>query len=184
MPNDPFNLVAMTVRLQPEASEALIKLAKSQGQEPADYAGDVLVRHLLRSIEEVSPLTSRRLMAEIEIKGRAIALARRLSPQLAFDPNVTLKVFQSIRTDEELCALYQTAINDRPPNAPPRTPNDRGNPIKARINRTIGAAIKTAVNATPKTVSGNPIKVQVSNEFIFSYTQLDPHPSAILAIDE
>jgi hypothetical protein len=42
----------------------------------------------------------------------------------------------------------------------------------------LGAAIKTAIGATTaKTTNGNPIKVQVSNEFIFSYSLLEP-PSA------
>ena len=87
---------------------------------------------------------------------------------------MTLKVFQALRTDENLRRLYLRAIGDRPG-------NERGNPIKARINRTFGAAIKTAVRATPKkTADGNPVKVQVSNEFIFSYTQLEPPPGAKL----
>jgi hypothetical protein len=174
MSNNSSNLVQMTVRLQPEVAEALYALAKREGQESADYASDIILRHVLPAIEQANQPASQRLGAEVELKTKAIALARRLSPSDAFDPSVTLKVFQAIRTDDDLRQLYVLAINDRPPGLPTRKPNDRGNPIKARINRTLGAAIKTAVDGAPKTVDGNPVKVQVSNEFIFSYTLLDP----------
>jgi hypothetical protein len=168
------NLVAMTVRLEPVVSAALKRAAEREGQEIADFAARVLIEHVMASIEHINPAAAQRLQAEIEVKIRAIALAQRLSPEHAFDSNVTLKVFQAIRTQDELRRLYLRAIGDR-------QGNERGNPIKARINRTLGAAIKTAVRATPKTIDGNPLKVQVSNEFIFSYTPLDPPPGAKLA---
>ncbi len=167
------NLVAMTIRLEPVVGDALRRAAEREGQEIADFAARVLIEHVLPLIEQTSRPTARRLRAEIEVKARAIALAQQLSPEHAFDPNVTLKVFQAIRTQDELLRLYLQAIGDR-------QGNERGNPIKARINRTLGAAIKTAVRATPMTVDGNPVKVQVSNEFIFSYTQLEPPPGAKL----
>lgn len=167
-------LVAMTVRLEPVVSDALRRAAEREGQEVADFAARVLIEHVLPLIDEISPSAARRLRAEVEVKARAIALAQRLSPEDSFDPNVTLKVFQAIRIRDELRHLYLQAIGDR-------QGNERGNPIKARINRTLGAAIKTAVRGTPKTVDGNPVKVQVSNEFIFSYTQLEPPPGAKLA---
>ena len=169
------NLVAMTIRLEPVVGDALKRAAERVGQEVADYAARVLIEHVLPFIEQISPLSARRLEAEIEIKAQAIGLAKQLSPEHAFDPNVTLKVFQAIRTRDELRRLYLRAIGDR-------QGDERGNPVKARINRTLGAAIKTAVRATPKTIDGNPIKVQVSNEFIFSYTQLEPPPDAKLAM--
>jgi hypothetical protein len=166
----------MTIRLEPVVNQALARLAERAGLELADYAAGVLTEHALAVVEEISPSAARRLRAEIEVKAKAIALAQQLSPRHAFDPNVTLKVFQAIRTENELRGLYLRAIGDRPG-------DERGNPIKARINRGLGAAIKTAVRATPKTVDGNPVKVQVSNEFIFSYTQLDPPPGAKLATE-
>ena len=163
----------MTIRLEPVVGDALKRAAEREGQEVADYAARVLIEHVLPFIEQISPLSARRLEAEIEIKARAIGLAKQLSPEHAFDPNVTLKVFQAIRTRDELRRLYLRAIGDR-------MGDERGNPVKARINRTLGAAIKTAVRAMPKTIA--PIKVQVSNEFIFSYTQLEPPPDAELAM--
>jgi hypothetical protein len=168
------NLVAMTIRLEPVVGDALKRAAEREGQEVADYAARVLIEHVLPLIEQSNPPSARRLQAEIEVKARAIALAKQLSPEQAFDPNVTLKVFQAIREEDELRQLYIRAIGDRPS-------DERGNPIKARVNRTLGAAIKTAVRAMPKTIDGNPMKVQVSNEFIFSYTQLEPPPGAKLA---
>ena len=84
-----------------------------------------------------------------------------------FDAHITLKTFQHIRKDEELAPLYIRAIGGRPG-------EDRGNPIKARINRNLGAAIKTAVDAVPQTANGHPLKAQVSGEFIITYTLLSP----------
>jgi hypothetical protein len=164
----------MTIRLEHVVSQALARSAEREGQELADYAAGVLIEHVMAAIEEISPSTARRLQAEMEIKARAIALAQQLSPEHAFDPSVTLKVFRAIRTEDDLRRLYLRAIGDRPG-------NERGNSIKARINRTLGAAIKTAIRGTPKTIDGNPVKVQVSNEFIFSYTQIEPPPGAKLA---
>lgn len=168
------NLIQMTVRLEPAVCEALAIAAEQEGQEVADYAASVLTENVLSVVAKINPPVAKRLQAEAEVKVKVITLAQKLSPEHAFDPDVTLKVFQALRTDENLRRLYLRAIGDRPG-------NERGNPIKARINRTFGAAIKTAVRATPKkTADGNPVKVQVSNEFIFSYTQLEPPPGAKL----
>jgi hypothetical protein len=169
-----LNLVPMTVRLEPAVGQALAAMAEQKGQEVADYAAGVLTEHVLPMIEKSDPAAAKRLQAEQEMKAEAIDLAKKLSPARGFDPNVTLKVFQAIRTDDKLRRLYLRAIGDRPG-------NERGNPIKARINRSLGAAIKTAVNATPETINGNPVKVQVTGEFIFSYTLLAPPPGAKLA---
>jgi hypothetical protein len=80
---------------------------------------------------------------------------------MGFRPN------KRIRTaDEKLQTLYLRAIGDRPG-------DERGNPIKARINRSLVAAIKTAVGAVPQTANGNPLKAQVTGEFILSYTPLE-----------
>jgi hypothetical protein len=81
---------------------------------------------------------------------------------------MTLKVFQAIHTRDELRRLYFRMIGDR-------QGDERGNSIKARINRTPEerATIKTAVRGTPKTIDGNPIKVRISNEFTF-YLRLTP----------
>jgi hypothetical protein len=168
------NQIAMTVRLEPAVSEALAIVAEQEGQEVADYAATVLTENVLSVVKKLNPSIAKRLQAEAEVKAKAIALAQKLSPEHAFDPNVTLKVFQAIRTDEDLRRLYLRAVGDRPG-------DERGRPPKPRVHRTFGAAIKTAVRATPKTIGGNPVKVQVSNEFIFSYTLLEPPPGAKLA---
>lgn len=160
-------LIPMTIRLEPAAAHALGVKAARAGHEPADYAAGLITEALLDVIREGSQAVAQRLQAELEIKACAIALARQLSPPGAFDPNVTLKVFQTIRTDERLNRLYLRAIGDRPG-------DERGNPIKARINRSLGAIVKTAVQAEVETIGTSPVKVQVSGEFIFSYTLLKP----------
>ena len=64
-------------------------------------------------------------------------------PPDAFDPNVTLKIFREFRTDAELRRLYERAIGDRPG-------NERGNALKAKLNRSLGALSKAAVGAEVK----------------------------------
>jgi hypothetical protein len=159
----------MTVRLEPVVSEALANKAQSKGQEVADYAADLLTNHVLGDVRKIDPSVGKRLTAEIEVKAKAIAMARRITKR-RFDPNVTLKVFQEIKTDGDLRSLYRRAIGGGPG-------DERGNHVKARINRSLGAAIKTAIGATPVKTNGKPVKVQVSGEYIFSYTLLDAPPT-------
>jgi len=159
------NLFQMTIRVEPVVHKALEKVAGQRGQEPADYAADVLTQHFLTDLDEA---TADRLRAELDLKKAVIERARELSPKSDFDPDVTLKVFQWIKADPELRSLYERAIGGRPGDA-------RGNHIKARVNRTLGATIKRAVDAASQTMDGGPAKVQVSGEFIFSYTMLEPN---------
>lgn len=163
----------MTVRLEPAAAAALAIMARRAGQEAADYAAGVLTRNVLDVIQETDQATATRLQAEMEIKSRAIALAQKLSPESVFDPNVTLKVFQAIRIDPQLRTTYLRAVASE-------TGAERGNPIKSRINRALGAAIRTAVKADPEISAGNPVKVQISGELIFSYTRLKRADGSIL----
>jgi hypothetical protein len=165
MMNATGTLIPLTIRLEPVVSDALATAAQHEGQEVADFAADILTKHVLSEVHKIDASVGKRLTAEIEIKARAIETARRIAKP--FDPSVTLKVFQAIRSDDDLRALYICAIGGG-------TGYERGNHIKARINRTLGAAIKTAVGANSRTIDGNRVKVQVSNELIFSYTELEP----------
>ncbi len=160
-------LLPLTVRLETVVADALRFKAASAGQEAADYAASLLTEGLMDVIRAADAGAARRLQAELEIKARAIMLARQFSPADRFDPNVTLKVFQAIRHSGDLNEIYIRAIGGKPG-------NERGNPIKARINRSLGAIVKTAVQADVETIGDNPVKVQVSGEFIFSYTLLKP----------
>jgi hypothetical protein len=158
-------LSPMTIRLESAVSCALTERARKAGQEVADYAADVLAREVMPELQEISPDAAKRVQAELELKRAAIKFAVDETQRCGFDSDITLKTFQHIRTNERLCALYLRAIGNRPG-------DERGNPIKARINRNFGAAIKTAVGAVPQTANGNPLKAQVTGEFIFSYTRL------------
>jgi hypothetical protein len=160
------NLIQLTIRLEPVVRDALAQAARENGQEAADYTAEVLTKHVL-DVGEVAPFVAARLRAEIEVKAWAIEKAREITEK-DFDPHVTLKVFEAIDGDEDdIRAKYCEAIGGGDPYA-------RGNRIKARINRALGAAIKTAVDANSKTIDGDPEKVQVSNKLIFSYTVLEP----------
>lgn len=163
------NLVAMTIRLESAVSRALASQAGKAGQEVADYAGDLISKAVMAELEEFEPEDAKRIQAELEVKTAAIKFAV-AHCEKDFDPHVTLKTFQHIKSDERLNPIYLRAIGNRPG-------DERRNPIKARINRTLGAAIKTAVGAVPQTVHGNAVKVQVSGEFIQSYTPFDPGPA-------
>lgn len=161
-------LIPMTVRLEFAVSKALAAKAGKDGQEVADYAAGVLTKDVLPELEQLSPDAAKRVQAELELKTRVIAFAVD-HVRDEFDPHITLKVFQHIKADEKLRTLYLRAIGDRPV-------DERRNPIKSRINRSFGAAIKTAVGAVPQTANGNPLKAQVTGEFILSYTPLEPAP--------
>lgn len=159
------NLVPMTVRLEGVAAEALASKAKDSGQETADYAADVLTLHV---VNDLHPSDASRVQAELELKKLAIAYAKERTAETFYE-DITFKVFVHIRDDGDLRALYQRAIGGG-------LGTERGNHIKARINRTLGAAIKTVVGAIPKTVNGTVLKGQVpSGEFIRSYTLLEPN---------
>jgi hypothetical protein len=160
------NLIPMTVRLDGVVNGALALKAKASGQEIADYAADVLTRDV---IDRLKPTDAERIRAELELKTEAIKYAREQTAK-KFDEHVTLKVFQHIRETPELCALYVRAIGGA-------SPYVRGNQIQARINRTLGAAIKIAVDARRKTLNGSVLKAQVTREFILGYTVLELDPS-------
>jgi len=157
------NLIPMTIRLEGGVAEALAAKANASGQEIADYAADVLTRDVL---DDLPPSIAARVQAELELKKAAIDFAKDETDK-EFDEGITLKVFQHIRTEPHLSELYKRAIGGK-------DGFDRGNPIKARINRTFGAAIKTTAGAIPKTINGNVLKAQVTGEFIQSYTLLEP----------
>jgi hypothetical protein len=160
-------LIPTTVRLEAEVSAALAARARMSGQETADYAADLISSAVLPDVKRHHPKIAERINAEMHIKGAAVKLAcafvKNDGTRDHFD--VTLRVFQRIRMNEKLDQLYRCAIGGR-------KPTERGNGFKADLNRAIGAAIKTAVEATPRMKNGKPDKVQVANEYIFSFTPL------------
>jgi hypothetical protein len=159
------NLIPITVRIEPAVFTALCAAASAKGQEIADFASDRLTEDLLSEIRKFDPAAGKRLAAEIKVKAKAIEIARQINEQ-GFDPDVTIKVFQRIKGDPTLYGLYLQATGSH-------SGLERGNHAKARLNRNLGAAIKTAIGAKPaKTANGDRIKVQVVGELIFSYTRL------------
>jgi hypothetical protein len=159
------NHVPMTIRVAPPVGEALARKAALRGMETADYAAELVTAGVMDEVDKTDPDAARRLTAEIEIKAKAIAIARRLVAE-KFDPDVTLRVFREIAADPALKDLYSRAVGGL-------LIDERGNAVKARINRTLGAAIKTSVGASPSMKNGAPEKIQVGpGEFIFTYTRL------------
>lgn len=162
------NHVPMTIRIAPPVGEALTRKAALLGMETADYAAELVTAGVMDEVGKTDPDAARRLGAEIKIKAKAIAIARRLVAE-KFDPDVTLRVFREIAADPALKDQYSNAVGGL-------TIGERGNAVKARINRTLGAAIKTAVGASPSMKDGAPEKIQVGpGELIFTYTRLVGH---------
>jgi hypothetical protein len=122
-------------------------------------------------LDELDHDERERLDAELEVKDAAIEFAKDQTKQNGFAPDITLQVFRHIRQKDALRECYSRAIGNRPG-------DDRGNWTKARINRAIGASVKAALAAASQTMGGNPLKVQVTGEFIRSYTPLEPGKGA------
>lgn len=163
-----------TIRLPLAVAVAVVREAKECGFEEADYLAHLIAQAVTPTLHNINPDAAKQVEAEAAIKVKAIDLARQLcpagAPAAAF-ADVTLRVFQRIRTDPALQSIYLQAIGNRPG-------DERGNPLKARLNRTLGASIKTAVDGRPQKVGGNPVKIQVSGEYIFSFTPLEPSSDA------
>jgi hypothetical protein len=162
-------LVQMTIRLEAPVNAALARQAASAGQETADYVADLLAGAVIEDLKMTAPAEAKRLQSELELKAKVRMDALDFTKS-GFDPDVTLKVFQRIRTDESRRDLYVRAIGGG-------LPDERGNQTKARINRNLGSMIKTVVGGVPEmTDDRNVVKVQVSNEYILSYTRLARGP--------
>jgi len=158
-------MTQISVRLHEGVLRALTAEAARRGFEVADFAQMVLQEHIAPALEDRD--LAERLVAEAEIKEAAARLAREFSPANAFDPHVTLKVFQCIRERPNLLRAYLKAIGGG-------TGYERGNHRKARLNRAIGSTVRTAVGASSTANTGNVMSVTVSGELCFSYTVLHP----------
>lgn len=151
------------IRLTPPVSEGLGRLADAAAMQTSDYIVDVLARHCIEN-KAPPPEEAVQIEAEIELKEEARQVARRTCAD-TFDEHVILKVFQAFRTDDRLRKIYETAIGG--------DPFARGNPAQARINRTLGILIRNAIDGEAmNTENGDKLNVQVSREFIKSYSPL------------
>jgi hypothetical protein len=171
MPRDPVSNLPnqLTIRFDDPLAAALAFKAAAAGQDPVDFVTDLVTRTVRDAMQDKE--AARRVDARLALKAKVVALARRLSPPEAFDPDVTLKVFQAIRNDPELLGLYTTAAGG--------DITLRGqNTAKAILNRELGGLVKSAVGAEIQVVEGtqSPVKVQLSSadkkELMFSYTRL------------
>ena len=130
--------VQRTLRIPLEVDAAFQIAAQKACRDEAELMTDVLSEYVLHK-GYLTEVEAKRLQAEIAIKETARDLAQEICAE-QHDPNVTLKVFQRFKTDDELCDLYRTAIGGNP--------NQRGNHVQARINRNLGNVIKGAVRGT------------------------------------
>ncbi len=152
-----------TIRLPNAVDEALGGMARARKMEPADLMADILSEFALKE-GDLGKEEKQQVRAETKLKKRVRELAQEICAE-SFEPHVTLRVFQQIQRDSELCALYEEAIGT--------DGKTKGNHTKARINRALGSIIKVAVGGRARTEEGHRVSIQVEDEFIFNYTLLN-----------
>jgi hypothetical protein len=164
------SLRQITVRIRPAVYQAVEEGARKAGQEFGDFAADLLAQSVIHELRQMNPDEADRLEAQWDVKKEALAFAVDETRRNGWDPHITLRTFQHIRNNPQLSKRFSKAIGNRPG-------DDRGNWLKANFNRALGSAIKVAVGGVAQTVGGNRVKVEVLNEYIRTYTPLDPDPA-------
>ncbi len=153
-----------TIRLPDAVDKAFGDMARALNMEPADLMADVLSDFALKE-GNLGKEEKQQVKAEAKLKKRVRELAPEFCAE-SFEPHVTLRVFQQIQGDSELCSLYEEAIG--------ADGKVRGDHTKARINRALGSIIKVAVGGRARTEEGNRVSIQVEDKFIRNYTPLEP----------
>jgi hypothetical protein len=117
----------------------------------------------------MSPEEANRAKAYETLFKMAVDRSKMLFEQGLFTEDWNLVVFQNLMTDAEFRAMYEKTIGG--------DAYDVGLPGKTPINMYLGWYIKNAIGAVPQTTpDGKPVRVQVKNEPIQSYTRLLPGP--------
>jgi hypothetical protein len=144
--------------------DALTRHAASQGRNLTDLISRVLGEYAVAN-ELLQPVDADEFKARWSLIDRATETARRICREGRFDENITYRVFEDCIADPAYAADYKDFVGD--------DPYKRGNPKKA-INKDIGHAIKAAIGArVKKGPGGKPMKVNVVNSVIQSYTQME-----------
>lgn len=168
------NTTKLSFRLNTAVYAALSACAKDEGYETMAYVQKVLADHALDS-GKMAPNEAVKLAANEELIRRAIAKSRALEKQGLFTEDFVLTVFQHLMKDKEFRPKYEAAIGGEAYTS--------GLPGKSPLNMYLGWYIKNAIGADPKLgLDGKPVRVQVKNEPIQSYTMLS-FSSEMQAID-
>jgi hypothetical protein len=154
----------LSFRLNTAVLNALTMCAADEGYEPMAYIQKVLTRRAIESgfMADDEALKTQAYEELFEI---AVKHSRQLYKQIPFTEHWTLRVFQHLMKDDEFRPKYEMAIGGDAYGA--------GLPGKTPLNMYLGWYIKNAIGAEPKMgADGKPMRVQVKNEPIQSYTLL------------
>lgn len=158
--------VRLSLRLNAAVFAALSVSAEHSGYETMAYIQKVLSRHAVES-GHMSPNEQKKVQAYGELFELAIEKSKLLHKQGLFNEDWNLTVFQHLMADMQFRPKYEKVIGG--------DAYASGLPGKTPLNMYLGWYIKNAVRAIPQTMlDGKPVRVQVKNEPIQSYTRLLP----------
>jgi len=155
----------LSFRVNTAVFDALSKCAEDNGYEPMAYIQKVLSKHAVES-GNMSPDAETKVRAYDELFELAVEKSRALYKQQGlFDKDWNLTVFRHLMGDAIFRSKYEKTIGG--------DAYASGLPGKTPLNMYLCWYIKNAVNAVPETTpDGKPVRVQVKNEPIQSYTRL------------
>ena len=156
--------LALSLRIEPPVSTALVQLAAAEGVEPAALVQRIVKLHVANSGRLPESECDRILLTE-DLVTRAIGRARDLDRDGRFDAHFTLTVLDDLFADPAFAADYERAVGG--------DAMARGTPAKASLNMNLGWQIKSAARARPVLdANGKPRRVKVRGRPIQSYTLL------------
>lgn len=155
----------VTFNLEPEVLALAKREAKSEGRELGHFLQKAIESYLVAHVPADDALVQR-LQAKRAVLDTTVSTARELNEAGKFDEHFILTVIKTAAADKAFAASYDQAIN---------TANEKGvNARKARLNRQLGRMILRAAGATAKRAEdGKPMRAQVSDELISSYTLVE-----------
>ena len=162
----------LSFRLNTPVLNALEKCAERDGYEAMAYIQKVLAEYAVAS-GFMPPDEASQTQLHQEIFAFAVKESRALYKRIPFTEHWTLTVVQHLMNDKKFRAKYEKAIGG--------DAYAVGLPGKSPLNMYLGWYIKNAINASPKTADGKPVRAQVKNEPIQSYTLLIEPTAAPLA---
>jgi hypothetical protein len=160
MPSD--NTIRVSLRLQNDVHQALLKVAAAKGIEPTTFMQDVLEQTVIDDLPEER---QRELENTKFLFAQAQTKAKQIFDGGGFTEHFTLTVIQKLMSDAETRGLYEKIIGV--------DAYTDGAPKKTPLNMYLGWYIKNAVNAQPiLDGNGKPKRAFVKGEPIKSYTLL------------
>ena len=153
----------LSFRLNSAVYAALSKCAEANHYETMAYIQKVLSKHAVES-GYMKTEEAEKVSAIEDIIDRAVQKSKELYKQGLFTEDFVLTVFQHLMTDTEFLPRYEKVIGG--------DAYTSGLPGKSPLNMYLGSYIKNAIGAHSKMMNGKPVRVQVKNEPIQSYTRL------------